>query len=173
MKKIHIASLLSILLSAYQSVYSQSKLAFSFVGGNSFIIDINNVKNISFNYNTFRLNKTDDSFEDFNLATFNSFSIQKPILTSVSNVSHISHQLETYPNPFVEAFKVSFNLEKEEQINIQLLNIQGGLIYSVNQIGKTGINTFDFSNAISLNAGTYYIRVATQNKVSTHKMIKL
>ena len=75
-----------------------------------------------------------------------------------------------YPNPAEDMVTINFNMINTDQVDIQIFNINGEMVYNYNDRMNFGqnrvvINTQEFSN------GTYYYSVQTANSVLTSKFI--
>lgn len=79
--------------------------------------------------------------------------------------------LSVYPNPAITDFTLEFQLEKSEQMKMNVMNVTGQLIYSEVMDGTPGINTKKISIAENAN-GIYYLQVITTDNVVTKKIVK-
>jgi hypothetical protein len=76
-----------------------------------------------------------------------------------------------YPNPVQDQIHVQFELLKSSQVKITLMDIQGKLIQTLDMGMKSG-NVQTVLNAENLNKGAYFLRIETQNGMTTYKLMK-
>ena len=79
--------------------------------------------------------------------------------------------LSVYPNPATTDFTLEFQLEKSEQVKMNVMNVTGQLIYSEEMDGTPGINKKNISIAENAN-GIYYLQVITGDTIVTKKVVK-
>ena len=87
----------------------------------------------------------------------------------LSETDFMSNAYNIYPNPSMDG---KFNIEMSENsvgtTNIEVLNLMGELIYSIQPTGNTKI-TFDISDQPN---GIYLIKLTSNEKIITKKIIK-
>ncbi len=96
--------------------------------------------------------------------------IKYNVLTGLKNKAlNYSAELQIYPNPANTSFVINFNINKDENIVIELYDIQGKLITTLyNEIlngNKISIPVTDLSN------GTYLIKIQTKNSLNVEKIV--
>jgi hypothetical protein len=79
--------------------------------------------------------------------------------------------MQNVPNPFTGETMINFNLDNAAQVNFEVFDISGKVVYSKN-LGTLGAgsNSFRFDGT-QLSAGVYYYTVSTPNGKVTKKMI--
>ncbi len=94
------------------------------------------------------------------------------------NISHATRLFEAYPNPFNPKTNISFNLQQEEQVKINIYNIAGKsvrkLIDTKMPAGHHSVEwdgTDDTNNA--LGSGVYFYRMTTSDYQDLKKLILL
>jgi hypothetical protein len=90
--------------------------------------------------------------------------------TAVNEVNN-TIDLSFYPNPAKDNVQLSFNLTKKENVNINIYNSIGGLVYSQNQ-GE--LQTGNHNVNIKLNSfakGIYFVNVKAGENIITNKLI--
>ncbi len=92
-------------------------------------------------------------------------------ITSVENAETNSLQLNWYPNPMVNELNVSFVLPQEEQVQVDLLNVNGQVIQS-QYINATAGNNVHSINASGMASGTYFATIRTKSGSFTKAIIK-
>jgi parallel beta-helix repeat protein/predicted outer membrane repeat protein len=91
-----------------------------------------------------------------------------PYKSWVSVTDPDSDQFSVYPNPSNGHFSVSFNDFKFEKATLTVTNAAGQIIHEIEVSGMESIMQFDLTDA---NKGVYFIRVHTDQKVITKKVI--
>jgi hypothetical protein len=76
------------------------------------------------------------------------------------------------PNPFVHDFRVMIRSEVDEQAVLQLTDLSGRLLRTINVQLRKGSNQFNVDALQKLNAGTYLLRVTTRSRAETMKVVK-
>jgi phosphatidylserine/phosphatidylglycerophosphate/cardiolipin synthase-like enzyme len=87
------------------------------------------------------------------------------ILEQSSSIS-----LSLFPNPNDGNFTVKYELKKNEEVNIVILDLSGRTVYETKTSGIVGINQINVKNT-NLSKGTYLIRFQTQDGTGTRKLI--
>ncbi len=82
---------------------------------------------------------------------------------------------QPYPNPFTGETNLSFSLEEAGNISIDVYNMSGQKISSlVNSNFNAGSHTIKWNaRADGVSEGIYYLRMRTENKVVTRKVIMM
>jgi hypothetical protein len=76
------------------------------------------------------------------------------------------------PNPFTEATKINFNLEKGGTVKITINNTQGSTIQTVhNGYLSAGEHEFNVDGS-QFTSGTYIYKIETEDGIKTGKMVK-
>jgi hypothetical protein len=76
-----------------------------------------------------------------------------------------------YPNPVTDLLSVNFFADKAQDIELQLLDLQGKVIQSKNEKASNGQNQFRL-DLNTLPSGIYFIRIATEIGVYNNKIVK-
>ena len=76
------------------------------------------------------------------------------------------------PNPFKERFTAKFNLSKEAEVEINLLNAGGQLVIKDKIQGQESGNTYEYIDQRNLPVGNYMLRIIAGDKIETRKLIK-
>lgn len=84
-----------------------------------------------------------------------------------NNVDNIN----VYPNPLVETFKVEFDLESSADLDIQIVDINGKQVKNLyHGHCLEGTNVFSFNKA-NLSQGVYFLTINTPNKIIANEKI--
>ena len=78
---------------------------------------------------------------------------------------------QNFPNPFNPSTTIRFALSESGPVNISVYNILGEMVLPiVNQTYNSGVHEVNF-NASSLESGSYFYRITSNNFVQTKKMM--
>ncbi len=80
--------------------------------------------------------------------------------------------IKATPNPFNSFFNLSYQLQKDETINIRLFDQMGRLVKSQTTRGNAGINTVNISDLDRLPAGNYTIELRGDTVSFKQQLIK-
>jgi hypothetical protein len=93
------------------------------------------------------------------------------VTTNSSPISpDIPKELKVYPNPFSNIFHVQFGLDKDETVNILLIDINGEVVQSRTQKLQKGFQNLMFYADIP--PGIYIIKVQAADETLSSKIIK-
>jgi hypothetical protein len=76
------------------------------------------------------------------------------------------------PNPFVELINIDLVLQESQQLNIQLVNIEGRVVITRNYNGKKGNNKITCNGLTGLAPGIYCIKIITADMIVQQKLLK-
>ena len=93
-------------------------------------------------------------------------------LTDVEEIAPSSFIVNAYPNPFSEELSVSFEIENNADYTIEVFDIYGHLVYQQTGHAKKGMMKSKISTS-NFVRGTYFIRIAAGNKLTTKKIVKI
>ena len=78
---------------------------------------------------------------------------------------------QNYPNPFNPTTTIRFSLLENSRVNISVYNLLGEKVMAVvDQFYTSGVHEVNF-NAASMESGTYFYKITTNNFVQTKKMM--
>lgn len=80
-------------------------------------------------------------------------------LLSASDLPAGIREVLVYPNPVVDRFTLSFTAENASNVNLQLVNSAGQLVWSGNARAQTGLNVMEIKMNQSIPAGLYVLNV--------------
>jgi len=76
---------------------------------------------------------------------------------------------QNYPNPFNPSTAISFSLDKQDKVTLDVFNITGQLVETItNQVYSAGTHTLTYK-AENLASGVYFYRLKATNFVSTKR----
>ncbi len=93
---------------------------------------------------------------------------EMPVTTDIPSINTVL-QLEAQPNPFNKSVKVSYEMNEAEELQWEVFNAMGQLIWQSNTTKSNG--TFDFSNSLP-ESGVYLLKVSNA-KNQTFKTLRL
>lgn len=90
----------------------------------------------------------------------------------LSNTNDTESKVKVFPNPIIETYKIEFSLNKDENVQISILDIQGKLVKELyTGHSQKGINVFTFNKA-NLASGTYFLKIISNSKsIKNEKII--
>ena len=78
--------------------------------------------------------------------------------------------MEIYPNPFKNSTKISFNIADSKKVSLDVFNIIGEIVYSVNErYYEPGNHTIQLEGG-NLSNGIYLIKLSLGEKILTQKL---
>jgi hypothetical protein len=81
-------------------------------------------------------------------------------------------QFEVFPNPFYSKLQITFALDRNEEINIQLYGLSGRMVYSEQKQFSSGKgNLIIDANKSGLKPGMYIYRLKAGNRVQSGKVV--
>lgn len=92
----------------------------------------------------------------------------------INDISRLSGKMiSVYPNPASEETTLSINAENASELNITVYDVTGKLVVPViNQSIAAGANNLTI-NTGALNTGIYFLRIASENRTETVKLVIL
>jgi hypothetical protein len=132
---------------------------------------LNDIQSITFPQSNIAVTKTDGntstySFTDINYLSFNDFT------TGVNSiVDRKEPGLQLFPNPVSNRLRITFSSEKNEKVQLSIINLQGKVLQQQNISCHEGTNLAEMPVA-DLKQGIYLFRFQTQGKTETIKFLK-
>jgi len=92
--------------------------------------------------------------------------------TPVINETEYKHNISCYPNPVSETTNISFSLENESYVSLQITNTLGQVVGDLitNKFMESGEHSFDF-DANNLPSGLYFVCLKVGGYTLTEKLI--
>lgn len=132
---------------------------------------LSGLKRLIFNTGNMSVVKKGGNISDFkltNIRTMNFTNITAtPELKDVDNT-----KLTLYPNPVRNSLQIQYESKNAENVFIQIMNVQGKIIYQQNISNQTGINKVDI-RVESYQNGLYLCRLHHDNILEVSKFVKL
>ena len=86
---------------------------------------------------------------------------------------HADTQLQLYPNPFTKAFTASFNAPKKGMATLQLVNVNGQVVYTTSIAVAKGDNSVQMNNLPALRSGLYQVIISSDDLKFVGRLQKL
>jgi Secretion system C-terminal sorting domain/Domain of unknown function DUF11 len=81
--------------------------------------------------------------------------------------------LDGYPNPFTYNLTIQISADKNQPVQVQVLDISGNIILTRNENCIQGTTTILLGNLSALPAGTYILQVLTADEMLLQRVVKL
>jgi hypothetical protein len=75
------------------------------------------------------------------------------------------------PNPTKDRFELSFEVEKDQDVRIDLIDATGKIVKNAEYAAKMGINVISFDLS-EFNRGLYSLRITSGNDAIVRKVVK-
>lgn len=96
-----------------------------------------------------------------------SYELSDPV--GISSIDKNKFELSIFPNPSVDAATVNFNLTSEEMVTVEIYNIVGSLVSTIESGNKTaGAHTIKIDNS-NLSNGSYFVKLTVGNTTVASK----
>ena len=93
--------------------------------------------------------------------------------TSVAE--NFSIAIGVYPNPMFGSTKISFTLPNAEVVELNIYNVSGQLVYSINENKSAGAQTISWNGqsntGADMKSGYYFVKISAGNLSSVEKLI--
>jgi photosystem II stability/assembly factor-like uncharacterized protein len=94
-------------------------------------------------------------------------------ITSVISIPQTVLHASAFPNPFSDELNIEVNLENSSSVQIEITDVAGRVIINENKGENfSGNNLFHVNGISSLTTGIYFVRVITENGVSTMPVVR-
>lgn len=102
-----------------------------------------------------------------------SIKFSSEVITSTKElISDVSFELRNYPNPVGNMTHISYSLENNEHVTVNVYNISGRLVKTlVSEMQPSGTNIIDYDTS-SLKNGVYLLNLRTGSRSVTTKFLK-
>jgi hypothetical protein len=90
----------------------------------------------------------------------------------VTKNAEAANALSVYPNPYSSAYGVSFNAAKDGVATIEMLDLQGKVVATIDAAITSGNNLVPITEANNLNTGIYFVRLTVNGETQITKLVK-
>jgi Secretion system C-terminal sorting domain len=87
---------------------------------------------------------------------------------SIKNID-LEKTINLYPNPCSNSFKISYTLNQNGPLRVEIFSLSGQLVQSEKSMKPLGKNE-DIINTASLPNGTYLVHVTTNDEIQVFKV---
>jgi hypothetical protein len=77
-----------------------------------------------------------------------------------------------YPNPFKDAFTISFDTNLSGNVEINLVSVTGNMVLNTTRTVGSGVNTTTIRNLASLSPGMYLLKITSENMTEYLHLVK-
>ena len=93
--------------------------------------------------------------------------------TAVNDAVNVLNNVNVYPNPFTNEFRMSLQLKNNTSIGFEILNVIGEKIATLPSHNYgAGTQTFAFHELVNSKPGMYFLKVITDNETKTIRLTK-
>jgi hypothetical protein len=89
----------------------------------------------------------------------------KVISVNPSSNKHLQSDLKVFPSIFIDNFSANYELFEDKKVNIQMMDINGRIVFEKSINAFIGLNTFNYYSDSNLNKGIYILRITDAHKV--------
>ena len=115
------------------------------------------------------------SMKNSNYAVFDLINLRNINFTNVTSSDEITSKVESnftlYPNPAKDLLQVLFEAKANENVQIQVINVQGKIVIQQQLKSIEGQNNIEIT-VRSCQQGLYLCRLQIGNKIESNKFIK-
>ena len=117
----------------------------------------------------------DAYFIDTSGTAWDNFTIIKTLAPSVEDNELQGDNLTVYPNPFASQLFIEYNLEKEKQVLLDVIDLSGKTVYTIiDEMQTAGSHKYTINAAqTGLVAGAYLLQFKTEGVLIVQKTIRL
>jgi len=110
-----------------------------------------------------------------NNSDFSLINIRYLNFTNTTAINEMSDSrnsnLKLFPNPVIDLLNIQFESANEENVLIQIMNVQGKILYQQRLTNQTGINNLSIPLE-SFQKGLYLCQLIHGNKLEINKFVK-
>jgi hypothetical protein len=165
-------ALLGITLLCTVGLRAQS-IHFNYTDGTYASYNLEDVRKITFDADLMNLHLWDGSVYAWNVSTIGYYEYDESSLNVQEWLSSANAwEFVIFPNPTSTTLNVRYNLPKEDEITIALLDMQGKLIQQKNLGKQVSGEHQEILDLTSIPQGTYVCRISGQQNTITKPVIK-
>jgi NADH dehydrogenase/NADH:ubiquinone oxidoreductase subunit G len=172
MKKYLRKPLLMIVTMLFGGVIHAQDLVVSLTNGNTETFAVSDITSIKFVATDMILNESNGTVNTWTIDDIDNYSFDGVAITD-SEANLLVENATVYPNPATDKVNIQFNSNQMQQIQVEIIDAAGKLIYKVFQGQHTDESSFVWTPQSQGNAGTgnYFCKITTENKVITQPII--
>lgn len=152
--------------------YSQPELVINLKSGNNSTHILNSVRSLTFSGNDMTIQKEDGTSIPFAINTINNLRVvNNSEITGIEEIDNLTES-KVYPNPVTDLLTISYQLNFDELVTIDLYDLSGEIVLSHTESGVSGNNVSSLPLANTIKNGIYVLKIRTKNVIKTIKVIK-
>ena len=118
------------------------------------------------------IQKEDGTSIPFAINTINNLRVvNNSEITGIEGIDNLTES-KVYPNPVTDLLTISYQLNFDELVTIDLYNLSGENVLSHTESGVSGNNVTSLPLANTIKNGIYVLKIRTKNVIKTIKVIK-
>jgi len=169
LNKKFVFSVMLLLGITVSELYPQNTLNLKEKSGTLTSYALNSINKLTFASGNMTVNKKDGSTSAFALTNIRYLNFTNA--TSIEGISLEKTNLMLYLNPETDQLGIRYESSISEDVQLQILNIQGKVVYQQTLSSQTGTNYTTIS-VVQLKNGLYLCLLQNGNKLETVKFIK-
>lgn len=155
---------------AMSYLHAQNTLNLKEKSGTLTSFALNNINRLTFASGNMTINKKDGTTSEFALTGIRYLNFSNS--TSNEEIrSEENSNLILYPNPAKDQLSVRYESTSSEEVQFQIIDVQGKAVYQQILCSQTGLN-YSTISVVQLKKGLYLCRLINGNKLETGKFIK-
>ena len=132
---------------------------------------LSDLNKLTFASGNLTVNKKDGSSADFALTNVLNLNFSEITTAIVDLKGDEQSNMLLYPNPVVNNLQIRYESSTEENVSLQIIDIQGKIVYLQSQNSQTGTNYLNIPFETYPN-GMYLCRLQHGNNIEIKKFIK-
>jgi hypothetical protein len=157
----------------FKNSLNAQSIHFNYTDGTDASYNLEDVQNINFDADLMNLQLLDGTVFTWNTSIIESFQYYESSVNVQDGLNNSKDwNVVIYPNPLYDNLTVIYNLPKEDDIIMSLVDMQGSVILQISlgiQMSGKQQQTLDVS---SLPKGTYLCRIKGQQQIVTKTIVK-
>lgn len=89
----------------------------------------------------------------------------KVVAVSFADIDNDAMKIKVWPNAFKESFNTQFQSSNGGQMKLEMINMNGAIVFNETVTAKKGINTFHFETLSEIKPGKYILRIKDDNEI--------
>jgi hypothetical protein len=93
-------------------------------------------------------------------------------IVRVDKTTKEANALSVFPNPYSNDYSISFTAINEGSATVEIMDLQGKVVATKNAAVVNGANTISMTEASTVRAGIYFVRINVNGEMQTLKLVK-
>ena len=169
--KIHPITLLALIWLITFNLKAQS-IHINYNDGTNVSYNLQDIRKVTYNLDLMNLCFLDGSIRSFNVSTISNYEYTENVGINEIQAQMNFSQVNVFPNPTTSKLNIEYNLNKEDQIQLLLYDIQGNCILKKNSEKQfSGLHHFVF-DLCDLPSGHYEVCLQGRSNIIKKNIIK-